>query len=301
MKGDTSMSIAVVARNRSRKRARQVAPTIVAYTVLLLYALLSLYPFLWMVSASFKSNHEVLTSQALIPSEVRFDIISKVWNELGFWRYFMNSLIISTAVVFGIVLVYSLAGYGFAKTRFWGRDFFFLGFLAVMLVPGVTVLIPLVQLLHVLGFTGRGATQLSTYIGLVLPMINGGGPFAIFLFRNYFSRIPHELHDAAKVDGCNELLIYWRIFLPLALPVIATVGVLNFISSWNAYIWPAIIINNDDWFTLPLKLKDLDLQTVVQWNVRMAGSLITTIPIIIAFLLFQRYYIRGIVGGATKG
>jgi len=272
-----------------------------SYLVLTAYAVLSLYPFLWMISASLKSSREVLTNQSLIPTQVRLDILVSVWNELGFWKYFINSIIISGSVIFGVVLIYSLAGYGFARTRFWGRDLFFLGFLALLLVPGVTVLIPLVQLLRALGLIGHAATQVSTYTGVIFPIINGAGPLAIFLFRNYFARLPQELHDAARVDGCSEWGIYWRIFLPLSLPVIATIAIINFITTWNAYIWPSIVINNDDWYTLPLKLKDLDLQTVVQWNVRMAGSLITTVPIILAFLLLQRYYIRGITAGAIKG
>lgn len=283
------------------RKLQRSFPGMFSYLFLAAYAVLSLYPFLWMISASLKSSREVLTNQSLIPTQVRLDILVSVWNELAFWKYFINSIIISGSVIFGVVLIYSLAGYGFARMRFWGRDLFFLGFLALLLVPGVTVLIPLVQLLRALGLIGHEATQVSTYTGVIFPMINGAGPLAIFLFRNYFARLPQELHDAARVDGCSEWGIYWRIFLPLALPVIATIAIINFITTWNAYIWPSIVINNDDWYTLPLKLKDLDLQTVVQWNVRMAGSLITTVPIIIAFLLLQRYYIRGVTAGAIKG
>jgi ABC-type glycerol-3-phosphate transport system permease component len=205
------------------------------------------------------------------------------------------------SVVILVVLVYSLAGYGFAKVPFWGRDFLFAGFLAVMLVPGVTVLIPLVQLLKALGLLSAHKDQLIAYTGLILPMVNGAGPFAIFLFRNYFSKLPDELRDAAKIDGASEFGTYLRIFLPLAGPAIATVSILNFVSAWNAFIWPSIVVNNSDWFTLPLKLKDIDLQQVIQWNVRMAGSLIATVPLIIVFLVLQRYYIRGITAGATKG
>jgi multiple sugar transport system permease protein len=210
-------------------------------------------------------------------------------------------VIIAMIAVLGIVLVYSLAAYGFSMTRFWGREFFFTAFLAMMLVPGVTVLIPLVQILKALGMIGSKAGQTMTYIGLILPIINGAGPFAIFMFRNYFSTLPMEMHDAALVDGCNEWDIYARIFFPLSIPAVATIGIMNFIGTWNAYIWPSIVLNNPDWFTLPLKLKDLDLQIVIQWNVRMAGSLITIIPILIVFLFMQRYYIKGLTLGAMKG
>ena len=271
------------------------------YLVLTLYAILSIYPFLWMVSSSLKSNREVYRNKSLIPEELRFDILIDTWNELEFFRYSINSLTISLATVVGIIFIYSLAGYGFAKTQFWGRDKFFLFFLAVLLVPGVAVLIPLVQLVRALGLTGSDANQFTTYLALILPMINGAGPFAIFFFRNFFRSLPNELKDAARVDGCSEWGIYFRIYLPLSTPVIATVGILNFIATWNAYILPSILINNDDWFTLPLKLRDLDLQAVIQWNVRMAGSVIMVLPIILLFVLLQRYYIRGLTAGATKG
>lgn len=281
--------------------ARRNIPNMVAFALLMLYALASCYPFLWMVSAALKSNQEVLVSRSLIPQELRFDILAETWNKLEFWTYFVNSTVITLFSVVGIVLIYSLAGYGFAKTHFWGRDALFLGFVALLLIPGVTVLIPLVQLLRSLGLIGREATQFSTYSGVVLPIINGAGPLALFLFRNFFLEMPHDLHDAARVDGCSEAGIYARIYLPLAVPVIATVSILNIIGVWNTFIWPSIVINKDEWFTLPLKLKDLDLQLVTQWNVRMAGSLITLVPVIIVFLLLQRYYIRGLTAGSVKG
>ncbi|OQA44157.1 MAG: L-arabinose transport system permease protein AraQ [Chloroflexi bacterium ADurb.Bin325] len=280
---------------------RRSAASMASYVALSAYALLSLYPFLWMISSALKSNEEVLRSRSLFPSQVHLNIIVDTWNQLGFWRYFINSVIVAVAVVLGIILVYSMAGYGFAKTNFWGREFFFMAFLAMLLVPGVTVLVPLIQLLKALGLIGSGAGKVATYTGLIMPIINGGGPFAVFLFRNYFASLPEELHDAARVDGCSEWTIYWRILLPLATPAVATVGILNFISAWNAFMWPSIVLNNPDWFTLPLKLKDLDLQIVIQWNVRMAGSLITVLPVLLVFLVLQRYYIRGLTAGAIKG
>jgi ABC-type glycerol-3-phosphate transport system permease component len=275
--------------------------SIISYIIITAYGVLSMYPFLWMISSALKSNQEVLTNKSLIPLNIRLDIIVDTWDKLSFFRYFLNSSIIAIVTVLGIVIIYSLAGYGFAMTRFWGREFFFTAFLAMMLVPGVTVLIPLVQILKALGMIGSKAGQVATYIGLIMPVINGAGPFAIFLFRNYFASLPSEIHDAALVDGCGEWDIYLKIFLPLSMPAVATIGITNFISTWNSYIWPSIVLNKADWFTLPLKLKDLDLQIVIQWNVRMAGSLITIIPILIVFIFLQRYYIRGLTAGALKG
>ena len=283
------------------RRLKQRVPATISYLLLIAYSILSLYPFLWMLSSSFKSNNEVTSSISLIPQNFRWDIIISVWQQLEFWKYVLNSFLISTVVVVGVVLLYSLAGYGFSKTTFWGRDILFLCFVGIMLVPGVTVLIPLVQLLKGIGLIGPDSTQFTAYAAVILPTVNGGGPLALFLFRNYFNSIPNELRDAARVDGCREWGIFARVFFPLALPVIVTVATLNFISSWNAYILPAVILNNSSWYTLPLQLQYLDQQSVIQWNVRMAGSLITTIPLIIGFLLFQRYYIKGITAGAVKG
>jgi ABC-type glycerol-3-phosphate transport system permease component len=278
-----------------------VPSTLFYYMVLTAYTIISIYPFLWMVSSALKPNREVLRNKSLIPNEIMFNVFIDTWNQLDFFKYFVNSAVISIAVVVGIIIVYSMAGYGFAKTTFWGRDLFFVAFLGLLLVPGVTVLIPLMQLLRALGLIGPDATQLTTYTGLVIPMINGAGPFAIFFFRNFYNSLPGELRDAARVDGCSEWGIYLRIYLPLSAPVIATVGILNFIGSWNGFVWPSLVINNSDWFTLPLKLRDLDLQAVIQWNVRMAGSLITIVPVILLFIVMQRYYIRGLTAGATKG
>jgi ABC-type glycerol-3-phosphate transport system permease component len=272
-----------------------------SYIVLTAYALLSLYPFLWMISSALKSNQEVLGSRSLIPNELRFDIIVNTWAQLDFFKYFINSAIIAVLVVAGIVLVYSMAGFGFARTKFIGSNVLFMGFLTMLFVPGVTVLVPLVQLLKALGLIGRDATLPQTYFGLIMPIINGAGPFSIFLFRNYFASLPSELHDAARVDGASSWGVFFRIFLPLATPIIATVSILNIIGTWNGYIWPSIVLNNPDWYTLPLKLKDLDLQIVIQWNVRMAASLIMITPVIIIFLFLQRYYIRGLTAGAVRG
>jgi len=288
-------------RQLARYRVGKVAATIVSYAGLLFYLFICIYPFLWMISSALKSNQEVLTSNSLIPKQIHFEVLIDVWNRLHFWTYFQNSLIISVAVVIGVTIIYSLAGYGFSKTRFAGKEFMYVFFLGLMVIPQVTILVPLVQELRAFGLIGREASKFSTYLGLIIPMINGGGPFAIFLFRSYFNSLPGELRDAALIDGCNELGVYWKIFLPLALPAMATVGIMNFIGTWNSFVFPSVVLNNPDWYTLPIQLRQLDLQTIIQWNVRMAGSLFTVIPVIITFVLLQRYYIRGLTAAAVKG
>ncbi|MCZ7545127.1 MAG: carbohydrate ABC transporter permease [Anaerolineae bacterium] len=260
----------------------------ISYVVIGLYTLLSVYPFLWMVSASFKEPVEVYQNQSLIPWNLNFNTWISTWGDLNFFTHFLNTVILTMVVVLGVLLIYSLAGYGFAVLPFRGRNVVFVFFLSMLLVPGVTILIPLYVMLRLqVPLIGPDASYLSTYVGLALPMINGAGPFAIFLFRNYFRTIPAELRDAALVDGCSEVRIYWSIYMPLALPAMATIGIMNFLASWNAYVWPSLVLTKPEWLTLPLKLRELDMQIVIQWNVRMAGSLFTVIPIILVFLLLQ--------------
>ncbi|HLO30936.1 MAG TPA: carbohydrate ABC transporter permease [Anaerolineales bacterium] len=273
---------------------------VLAFSSLLVYLFISIYPFLWMISSALKDNSEVLTNTSLIPKQIHWEILMDVWNRLDFWQYFINSLMISVPIVIGTVIIYSLAGYGFSVTKFWGKDFLYVFFMGLIVVPTIVILVPLVQELRAFGFIGRDASKFSTYLGLIIPAINGGGPWAIFLFRSYFDSLPRDLRDAARIDGCTEWGVYARIYLPLAIPAIATVGITNFISSWNAYVFPSVVINNPEWYTLPLQLRFLDMQSVVQWNVRMAGSLITVLPVIIAFIFLQRYYIRGLAAAAVK-
>jgi ABC-type glycerol-3-phosphate transport system permease component len=273
----------------------------IAYTVIISYTLLSIYPFAWMISTSMKDSQEVYENQSLIPRDPDLTTLRDTWKELHFFSHFTNSLFLSTLVVGGVIFLYSLAGYGFALLPFRGSSLLFGFFLSMILVPGVTVLVPLYVMLRLqVPLIGPNASYLETYIGLALPMINGAGPFAIFLFRNYFRTIPRELHDAAMVDGCSEFRIYWNIYLPLALPAIATIGISNFLGSWNAYAWPSIVITKSEWLTLPLKLRELDLQQVIQWDVRMAGAFFTVLPVLLVFILLQRYYIAGLTAGSVK-
>lgn len=274
---------------------------VLTYAIIVGYTLLSVYPFLWMVSATMKSSVEVYQNQSLIPEHPRLTTLSDTWKNLNFFLHFRNSLFLSLLVVGGVVFLYSLAGYGFAVLPFRGSTLLFGFFLSMILVPGVTVLIPLYVMLRLqVPILGPGASYLQTYIGMALPMINGAAPFAIFLFRNYFRAIPHDIHDAALVDGCSEFRIYREIYVPLALPAIATVGISNFLSSWNAYVWPSVVLTKQEWLTLPLKLRELDLQRVIQWDVRMAGSFFTILPVLFAFLFLQRYYIAGLTAGSVK-
>ena len=270
---------------------------LVSILFLVAYTILSVYPFLWMISATMKDPVEVVTSGSLLPQHPSFTTLIATWQKFNFFQHFLNSLFLTTIVILGSIILYSLAGYGFAVLPFKGSTFLLGFFLSMLLVPGVTVLVPLYVLLRLqVPLLGPNSPYWLTYLGAALPLINGGAPFAMFLFRNYFKSFPQELHDAAQVDGASELRIYWSIYLPMALPAVATVGITTFLSSWNAFAWPNIVFTKPEWQTLPLKLRQLDLERIIQWDVRMAGSLFVIIPVVIVFFLLQRYYVAGLTG-----
>ncbi|WP_214627722.1 carbohydrate ABC transporter permease [Paenibacillus agaridevorans] len=262
--------------------------------VLTLWALFCLYPLVWMIGASLKTSQEVMQSFSLFPAgKWHWETFVDVWNRLNFFKYFMNSLNVTLMTIVGVNLIYSLTAFAVAKLHFPGKNFIFYGFLAMMFVPGITILIPLYLTEYYLGI-------LNTHLGLILPIINGAGPFALFLFRNYFQSIPHEIYESAKLEGCGPIRTWWRIYFPLSLPAVATITIMNFLGSWNSLVLPMVMLTNQDLFTLPLAVMLLDTGVFRQWNVLMAGSLISVIPVILVFFFMQKYYIQGLASGAIK-
>lgn len=268
----------------------------IKHFVLILYALCCIYPFAWMLGTSFKSSQEALANPAaLLPMKgFHFETYAEVWQKLNFTQYFTNSVAVSVTVVAAVVLIYSMMGFALARIPFKGQKAVFYCYVALMLVPGLTVQIPLYLNMVSLGMS-------DTFIGLVLPMINGAGPFAVFMFRNFFKSMSGELYEAAKIDGCSVVRIYGQIYLPLALPIIGTISVMNFISSWNGITWPMIILRSRSKFTLQMAVMYLDQSAFKQWNVLMTGAVYATVPVIIIFVFLQKSYIQGLTSGAIKG
>lgn len=266
---------------------------VVAAVVLAAYAVISLYPFAWMVSGAFKNARDVLASGSIIPAHPTLQTLRQTLEQLPFATYFANSVKVTGLSLLLILIVYPLAGYAFSTLRFPLRRPLYGIFLLVLFVPSITTLLPLVLLENRLGILG-------THLGLVLAFTNGAGPIAVMLLKNYYDTIPTELRESAIIDGCGELRIHFRIYLPLARPALATVGVLNFVAIWNEYILTSVSLNRPSTFTLPLGLQQLLSANVVQWNQVMAGALLLTAPVIVVFLALQRLFIAG-VQGAVKG
>ena len=275
---------------------KKTASSLAKYLSLLAYALTCLYPLVWMIGTSLKSPTEALSSPAIAwpREEWIFGTYGEVWAQLEFSRFFTNSLTISTTVITGIIILYSMMGFALAHINFYGKKAVFIGYIALILVPGLAVQIPLYINMVALGMA-------DTLPGLVLPMINGAGPFAVFLFRNYFASLSRDLMESAKIDGCKIFVIYAKIYMPLSLPVIGTIAVLNFVSSWNGLQWPLIILRSRTWYTLPLAIMYLDQSAFTQWNVLMTGSMFSVIPVIVIFMMLQKSYVRGLTMGAIKG
>jgi multiple sugar transport system permease protein len=269
--------------------ARPVAARAVVGLLLVLYAAISLYPFLWMVSAAFKNQREVIIDGHLIPHHPTLHTLVQTWNELQFFHYFLNSLEVTGLTVVGALVVYSMAGYAFAVLRFPFRRTLYRLFLALLFVPAVTVLLPIVLLESKLGILG-------THLGLILPFVNGSAPLSVLMLTNAFETVPIELREAALMDGSGEARIFTRIYLPLSRPVLVTITLLTAIPTWNEYQLTRVSLNDQSSFTLPIALQNLQSSTVVHYNVLMAGALIVVVPVIVLFLAAQRYFVNGLMG-----
>ncbi|SEN37050.1 multiple sugar transport system permease protein [Actinacidiphila rubida] len=274
-------------------RARRISARVLVGLLLALYGVISVYPFLWMVSAAFKNQFEVVRGGHLVPHHPTFATLSQTWNQLHFFRYFVNSLEVTLLTVVLTLVVYAAAGYAFAVLDFPGRGLLQKMFVALLFVPGVTVMLPIVLLEDKMGILG-------THMGLVLPFVNGGAPLSVLLMTGAFATVPKELRESARVDGAGEFHIFTRIYLPLTRPALITVALITAIPTWNEYLLTRVSLNSESTYTLPLGLQTLASENVPHYNDLMAGALIVVIPVVVLFLSLQRYFVNGLVG-AVKG
>jgi multiple sugar transport system permease protein len=270
---------------------------IIAYALLIGYALLMFVPFAWSVSTSFKPNAEVLQLN-WIPENPTLNGYVTAWTRLDppLPRLFLNSFIIAGAVTLGNLLLGSIAGYAFARLRFPGRDVLFILVLATLMIPDQMRLVPVYNILLNLGLVGRGV---GAYIGIILILVVSGT--SIFLMRQYFLSIPRDLEEAARIDGAGYLQTFWRVILPLATPALAAVAILQFQGTWNGFFWPLILLRDNDQWTLPLALGQFRFLYQTQWAPLMAVVTLATLPIVVLYVFFQRYFVEGIAASGVKG
>ena len=279
-------------KKKSLKNQKKIMDVIV-YCILSVVGITMLFPFLWMLSTSLKDLSQVFTTSInLIPDPIRWGNYVKAWTSIPFGRFYLNSVFIAVTITAGQVFTSSLAAYAFARLKFPGREKLFFGYLATMMIPGTVTMIPVFILMKVMGW-------LDTYKALILPGMFTA--YGTFMLRQFFMTLPHDLEDAAKIDGCGFFGIYWRVIIPLSKPALATLATFTFIWNWGNFIWPLVVTNSEKMKTLPIGLSYFQDLHSTEWTLLMAASLIVLIPALIVFIFNQRFFTRGIALTGMKG
>jgi multiple sugar transport system permease protein len=260
---------------------------------LIVGAAVMVFPFLWMASSSLKDEAEAFaTPPTLIPQAPNLDNYRRVTEYLDIKQLFMNSVTVSFSVTFLQILTASMAGYAFARLQFKGKNFFFITYLITMMIPMQVIIVPLFIEMKYLGL-------IDSLIGLGLPMITSA--FGTFFMRQAMSTIPKEIEEAALIDGAGHFRIFFRIAIPLTIPALSALSILAFMSIWNAFLWPLIVIFSPEKMTLPLGLANLHGQYATDWPLVMAGTTLSVIPIAVVYLLLQRQITQSFLTAGLKG
>ena len=268
---------------------------VVMYLVLTLIALIIILPLLWMLSTSLKPKSEWFLPQVYwIPRTFTLDNYENILNNpsLPIVRWFMNSLFVSTVFTVLVLIIDSAAGYAYARMEFPGRRFLFGFLLATLFLPGIMFLVPNFLTVSTLGL-------LNSYAGVIVPGL--AGVFGVFFMRQFFESIPRELEEAAYIDGANRVQTFFYVALPLSKPAMATLGIITFLASWNDFLWPLLILKDRALLTLPPGLRTLQGAYTSEYGQMMAGAVITSIPVLILYILLQRYIVESVQTAGLKG
>lgn len=282
---------------KRRKFRREIVGKLAAYIVLSIGAIAMIGPFLWMVTTSLKEPGQVFSFQKnwweeWIPTSFVWENYIKPWSVVPFARFYFNSIFIAVAVTAAQVGTSAMAAYAFARLKFPGRDKIFFGYLATMMVPGAVTMIPVFILLRYLGWV-------DSYKALILPAAFTA--YGTFMLRQFFMTLPKDLEDAAKIDGCSYAGIFWRIILPLSKPALATLTTFTFMGTWMNFMWPLIVLNTHEKFTLPVGLAYFQSLHHTDWTLLMAASVMMILPILLVFIFNQRFFVEGIKLTGIKG
>jgi multiple sugar transport system permease protein len=264
----------------------------VIHAVLIAGALVMVMPYMWMVTTSLKPVEMTNTPPYLIPARFEWSNYTEAWEAAAFARFYLNSAVMTVGITVGQVIFSSLAAYAFARLEFPGREMLFLLFLGTMMIPFHVILIPSYLIVQKLGWV-------DTFQALIVPRMVSA--FGIFLMRQYYQSIPTELDDAASIDGCSRLGVWWRVIVPLSGPALTTLGIFAFMFAWNDFLWPLVVINDPDMRTVQLGLAMFQGRYGTRWTLLMAGTVTATIPTIIVFLFGQRRFIESIAQTGLKG
>jgi len=276
--------------NLNRDRIRNLSGRLLIHLILLAGVVWSVFPFVWMVLTSLKSYVEAAASQSILPSKWLFSNYLTAWNQVGvFPRYFGNTIFIATATVLGVLVTGTLAAYAFARMQFPGRDFLFMLLLSTMMVPFEVTLVPNFILMRYFGW-------INQFQALIIPWT--ASAFSVFLLRQFFRSIPPDLYDAAVLDGANHLKFLWSIVVPLSRPALITSALLTFLGSWNALMWPILVTNTPQMRPIQVGIASFITDAGTQVQLLLAAVTISVVPVILLYLVLQRWFIEGI---ATVG
>lgn len=271
---------------------RQRGGIIGAYIVLGLACVVAIFPFLYIVSLSFKQSTALVTyPPQWIPNPPYYGNYTTLLFQKPFLRWGFNTFVMAGSITLIKLFFDSLSGYAFAKMEFPFKEQIFLFILSTLMIPFAATLIPTYLIVRDLGFQ-------NTYWGLILPGL--ASPIGIFMMRQFIESLPDDLENAARIDGCSEFYIYWRIILPLAKPALAVLGIFTFMIQWQSFVWPLVITTTDDMRVLTVGLASLKGQWVTDWGIVAAGSVLIMLPITLVFIFFQRYFIAASLAGALK-
>ena len=264
---------------------------IIRWTLLFLGGVVMVMPIVYMMSTSFKWPHEIYNLQ-IIPDDPTIENYTYVLEDGRFYKWFVNSLIIATITTISAVIFDSLVGYTLCKFRFRGRMIVFIAILSTLMIPTEMLIIPWYLMARDFGW-------LNSYWGIMFPGVMTA--FGTFLMKQFFESVPDDFLEAARIDGLNEFQIWWSVAMPLVTPAISALAIFIFLGNWTAFIWPLIVTNSPDLYTLPVGLTTFSVEQSVEWELIMTGAALATIPTLIVFLVFQRYIIRGVVMAGLKG
>ncbi len=271
---------------------KRIAPAkVIRWTLLALGGIAMVMPIVFMLSTSFKWSHEIYNLK-IIPDEPTIENYTYVLEDGRFYMWFWNSLVIATITTISAVLFDSIVGYTLCKFRFRGRMIVFVAILSTLMIPTEMLIIPWYLMAKNFGW-------LNSYWGIMFPGIMTA--FGTFLMKQFFESVPDDFLEAARIDGLNEFQIWWSVAMPLVTPALSALAIFIFLGNWTAFIWPLIVTNDPELYTLPVGLTTFSVEQSVEWELIMTGAALATIPTLIVFLVFQRYIIRGVVMTGLKG
>jgi len=280
--------------NVSGKQLRDRLMGWMAFALLLLAAIVWLIPIAWVVDTALKTESDTTTVPVtwIPPSGFTLESFWEILSSGNMLRWYFNSFLTSSIITLIVVLLASLAAFGFSRVAFRGSNFLFFMIVAGIVIPPQVLIVPLFIEMQALGLV-------DTYWGIILPQM--AAPIAVFIFKQFFDGIPNDLEDAARVDGASRLRVYWQIWMPLSRPAIAAVAIFIFVLSWNNFLWPFIVVTNTDMMTIPVGIATVQSSYGVRYADIMASAVLAGLPLVIVFLFFQRQIVQGIANTGLKG